>query len=56
MVIKPNKRHAHGKANFDEIAAHFPSNDIVTFFLDVMRAVIATCTSGYTEAGFVLTK
>jgi hypothetical protein len=56
MVIKSNKRYALGKKLFDEIAKHFPSNDIFTSFVEVMRAVIVTCTSGDTEAGFVRIK
>ncbi len=56
LVIKSNKRYAHGKRLFDEIAVHFTSNDIFTSFVEVMRAVIVTCTSGNTEAGFVRIK
>ncbi len=56
LVIKSNKRYAHGKRLFDEIAVHFTSNDIFTSFVEVMRAVIVTCTSGNTEAGFAKIK
>ncbi len=54
--IKSSQRYAHGKKLFDEIAANFASKDIFTAFIDVMRTVIITCTSGDPDAGFVRIK
>ncbi len=56
IVIKSTKRYNHAKKLFDEIAAHFSSNDIFTSFVDVMRTVIITCTGGDPEAGFLRIK
>ena len=56
QIVKSTHRYNHAKKLFDEIAAHFSSNDLFQSFVDVMRTVIITCTTGDPEAGFVRIK
>jgi hypothetical protein len=50
--VKSGQRYTHAKKLFDEIAAHFSSNDLFTSFVDVLCTVIITHKSGDPEAGF----
>jgi hypothetical protein len=54
--VKSSQRYTYAKKLFDEIAVFFPSRDLFTSFVDVMRAVIVTCKSGDPTVGIARIK